>query len=288
MLREVGQQEEIGTPLSAVVDHQSLRHCAQVFIDTMNRLSSEVENNFWLKQDGSVVSHFEQQIEQVVGDYLRRTTPFISVIGEEGYSYQVQGSRLTWLIDPIDGSISFKSGLDSYSFVATLIKETDDGTETPVAAMIVLPEKNNKIFTAVKDEGVQRNGRYLPSIRELPEPHHKSIICRSDSYTFSMAGRSEWREKLDKLDGDKSSLGICRTITDMHAHTLVAEGICALKVDAACADWDRYPAELLVREAGGMSIFIPCKNPDRDLSGSLIVGHPRLVQQIAELLGVEA
>lgn len=226
---------------------------------------------FLSKADGSLVSNFEQCVEVEIGNLLRELTSDTAILGEEGFNYSPTAlSNTRWLIDPIDGTISFHNRLDTYAFCLTLLHE-----DKPIACLIYFPQLQ-KVFSAFHENGAFLNGvRLGVETREIPK---KQIIAVSDDYTFLLAKRS------DVLNRLRDSNHIVRNYTDIHGHTLVAEGKCCMKFDAACATWDRYPAELLAREAGLRTFFVPTNAHTEDFAGSLVVCHPQFAAEAKLLL----
>ena len=235
------------------------------------------ENNvFYRKEDGTITSQFEQNIEILIGKLLQKLTPWAHFTGEEGTEYRADrsSSLFRWLVDPIDGSISFSRGLDTFSFVATLLED-----QIAIASVVLFPSLGRE-YHAYKDQGLFLNDtrvfmRHPPDVQDI-------IIAVSDDETFELVKRNSLIQKVRSLN--------CRvrTYTDLYGHSMVAHGGCSLKIDAACARWDRMPAELLVQEAGGKTLFLPIADSTEALEGSLIVYHPsleNLVFNIAETIG---
>jgi fructose-1,6-bisphosphatase/inositol monophosphatase family enzyme len=260
--------------LNTVLTNRLLDSCADLFLQVHAVQLRNGTPTFQLKPDGSLVSDFEIEVERQICEMLAQETPECVIEGEEGFRYQPDHkTSYKWSVDPIDGSISFRNQLPYYTFVATLVKDES----TPLAAVIVAPLLG-KVVQASLGGGTWINGKRADLLANSPS--ESSVYAVSDDSTFGMVDRQEILAALRRLPNP------IRTYTDAFGHSLVAEGLCALKFDAACAEWDRYPAELVVSEAGGETVFFPVASPNPDLCGSLLVGHPQAVARVRKELGV--
>lgn len=239
-------------------------------IQIFNKVYEDIApvNKFETKIDGSLVSYLEKKIEQKIGELLRKLTPWASFQGEEGYNHPAAShleSEYKWYIDPIDGTISFKNGLETFGLTLTLVKKYQ-----PIATLVYFP-KQQKIFTAYAGEGAYCNGKELKISQEQPGSH--SILARSDDYAFDYLDRRNFISVANNLEM------VVRTYTDIYAYTMVLQNQCFAKVDAAAALWDLFPSFLLIREAGGDVMFYPAADPTDDLYGSLISGNSSVVHK---------
>ena len=137
--------------------------------------------------------------------------------------------------------------------------------------MVYFPKKN-LVVKCFKDKGITVNEEKI-----LRRSSQTKLIAVSDDYTFSMVGQQKVLQYL------RNTSYIVRTATDINGHCQLALGLFDLKVDAACALWELYPAILLAQEAN-LSIFTEAVNePTVDLWGSLFTGKETLVGEISQL-----
>ncbi len=254
-----------------LIDKEVLNHCSQIFHDILKKLHLEGDIGFAIKHDGSLVSTLELEIEKSVGAFLLEATPWAGFQGEEGVSFesQVEGSGYKWYLDPIDGTISFKNGIETFAFVLTLVNHDE-----AVAAIIEFP-RLGKTYKAYQNRGATVNDQPI-SVKKHDASH--AVFAVSDRYTFDMTNRQHILDALHKTPF------ITRTYTDIFGYSLVAEGKCAGKFDAAGAMWDLWPGYLLIKEAGGDCLFFPVEDPTEDLAGSMLVGSYETVQYVLDYL----
>lgn len=63
-----------------------------------------------LKDDGSPLTEYDEQIETEIVTHLVEQFPDSQIIGEEGTSSGVDNGEVTWILDPIDGTINYELG----------------------------------------------------------------------------------------------------------------------------------------------------------------------------------
>ncbi len=74
-----------------------------------------------LKPDNSPVTNVDKLVSQIVVDGLKKITPDIMIISEEG-DIPESGAKQFWLVDPIDGTNSYIRGEDTYTVNIGLIE----------------------------------------------------------------------------------------------------------------------------------------------------------------------
>ena len=254
--------------MDELIQERILERCVKLFRDEFSHFETANKIQFEIKEDGSLVSNLERKIEEVVGDYLQKRTPWAGFQGEEGVCFEAsEGSgEYKWFLDPIDGTISFCNGLDGFAFTLTLVQ----GSKA-LATIIDFP-RLSKTYTAYSGKGAWLNGKPISVPRALKG--EKGVFAISDDYTFAMTGRRPILEKLHNLPF------ILRTITDIYGYCMVAEGKCVAKFDAAGALWDLWPGYLLITETGGSCLFFSVINPTPDLAGSMLVGQKEVIEEI--------
>ena len=89
------------------------------------------------KPDGSPVTESDTAVETAIRAELARKCPSDSILGEEqGYSPGTKGSGRRWIIDPIDGTKNFMSGIPLYGTLIAL--EVDGKVQVAVVSMPAL------------------------------------------------------------------------------------------------------------------------------------------------------
>jgi myo-inositol-1(or 4)-monophosphatase len=95
------------------------------------------------KPDGSPVTEADYLHEQLIADFLRERLPGIQVIAEESYTPDIQlGTNWVAIVDPIDGTENFCSGLKEWGVALSIWHE---GVHQGSALM--LPEMGDAILS---------------------------------------------------------------------------------------------------------------------------------------------
>jgi myo-inositol-1(or 4)-monophosphatase len=192
---------------------------------------TELKN--WIKGASSPVSEADIAVNDLLEKRLRGATPDYGWLSEESVDDTARlGRRLTWIVDPIDGTRAYLAGRDDWCVSAALV---EDGS--PVLAAVFAPA-SGEFFFAARGQGASLNDRRV-------------LAAAGDDLDFSrMAGPKPLVQRLSPTPGEISlhprigslALRLCR----------VAHG----ELDAAFAggqsrDWDLAAANLIVQEANG-------------------------------------
>jgi myo-inositol-1(or 4)-monophosphatase len=192
---------------------------------------TELKN--WIKGASSPVSEADIAVNDLLEKRLRGATPDYGWLSEESVDDTARlGRRLTWIVDPIDGTRSYLAGRDDWCISAALV---EDGS--PVLAAVFAPA-SGEFFFAARGQGASLNDKRV-------------LAAAGDDLDFSrMAGPKPLVQRLSPTPEEISlhprigslALRLCR----------VAHG----ELDAAFAggqsrDWDLAAANLIVQEANG-------------------------------------
>jgi histidinol-phosphatase len=221
-----------------------------------------------IKGDGTPVTEADRAAERAIRSVLAEATPEISVLGEE-YGGEAAPEGLSWLVDPVDGTLSFSRGIPLFG---TLIALLEDGE--PVVGLIDLHALGERTI-GWRGGGVRCNGR---SVRASERTEiREAVIATGDAYCFDLFGEKPAREAMAR------DLRCLRGYADCFGHAQVVRGSVDAMVDLALNPWDAAPAQLLVTEAGGR-----CELLDRGAGHSyrlgLVMGSPALVDQLLQYL----
>ena len=224
-----------------------------------------------LKPDGSPVTEADLAAERAIRSVLREAYPDVVLLGEEfGEEAPLQAGAsagdLSWIIDPIDGTIAFSRGIPLFS---TLIALLADGE--PVVGLIDLPALDER-YVGWQGGGCRRNG-------ELVQVSNRSdlkgaVVSHGDPFCFDRAGQRPAFERMAR------EIPLLRGYTDAFGHALVLGGGVDVMVDLDLNPWDAAATQLLVREAGGECAVRP--GPNGKLG--LVLGSPPLVRELSSWL----
>lgn len=201
------------------------------------------------KADASPVTAADVAAEELLCSRLLTAFPDDAFLGEET-GRRPGTSGFEWVVDPIDGTKSFISGVPLY---ATLVGCRREGVG--VLGIIFMPGLNELVYAS------RGGGAWHQRADEQPTPARvsdrrelaDSLICSSDFRDFRRrpaaldADAAGGRVRLDL----EEACGIVRTWGDGYGYLLVATGRADIMADPMLNAWDAAAASVVVEEAGG-------------------------------------
>lgn len=222
------------------------------------------------KADNSPVTIADREAEQKLRQLITARWPAHALIGEEyGASPGDEtGDGYTWIIDPIDGTKSFVSGVPLYSVLLALVRDNE-----PLLGVIHFPGLNETVYAA-RGHGCYWNGRRsrVSSVSTLAD----AVMLASDLNTFAAFGREEAFQRLIK------KTYIQRTWGDAYGYALVATGRAEVMLDPVMALWDCGPLQIILEEAGGT--FTDWRGTPTIYGGEAIATNGVLYEQVMALV----
>ncbi len=188
-----------------------------------------------LKADASPVTIADCEAEDLLRRAIQGAYPGEAILGEEEGQTGVGDAR--WVIDPIDGTKSFISGVPLYG---TLLSYEVDGI--PLLGVSYFPALDELVY-AERGRGAFWNGRPC-RVSERGTIDGAVLSCGSHA-SMVKCGRA------DGLAALASRTMATRTWTDAYGHALVATGRIEAMIDPVLAPWDISAMEVIVEEAGG-------------------------------------
>jgi histidinol-phosphatase len=192
------------------------------------------------KGDGSEVTAADRASEELIRRAIAEAFPDDGIMGEEGTAVEARGGR-RWIIDPIDATRSFASGVPLFGVLLALEEEG-----VPVLGCCHLPALDETLVAAT-GAGAWLNGApaRVSGVEQLSEAR---VVTSGLEYWRDWA-TPEGREGWTRLVGRTR---FARTWGDCYGYFLVATGRAEVLADpAAGAHWDYAPMLPILREAGG-------------------------------------
>lgn len=187
------------------------------------------------KGDDSPVTMADQSCERFIRDALATHYPDHSILGEE-YGHSDKGGEWLWIIDPIDGTRSFISGMPLYSMLIALLQ---DGV--PQVGVVRMPELG-EVFTGSPD-GAFLNGTRLAT---------SGVTALADAFLYINEGNKIALERPDLFQRLCKSGREQRLSYDGYPHMLVAAGHADACIDYDLQPYDYLPLVPVITAAGGV------------------------------------
>ncbi len=103
-------------PFSALALESLLRKAGRIALDGFRRVAPEQ------KEDGSVVTQADRDVEECLREGLDHLLPGVPVLGEETAS-EVPPDGWLWVVDPIDGTLGYASGFAYFCVTVGLMRD---------------------------------------------------------------------------------------------------------------------------------------------------------------------
>ncbi len=198
------------------------------------------------KSDRSPVTLADKQTEQLIRSMVEKAFPNDAILGEEFGSVAGQ-SEFEWIIDPIDGTKSFISGVPLYS---TLVAMTVRGE--PTIGVIAIPALGELIIAAkglgawYGQAGSQSSGNQLVQTFVSKQSRlEDGLMVTSQVDNFERRNADSAYRELEGL------AYVSRTWGDGYGYLLVATGRAEVMVDPIVNPWDVAAVAPVIQEAGG-------------------------------------
>ncbi len=186
------------------------------------------------KKDNSPVTETDRKIEVYMRAKIRKAFPEHAIHGEEFGSDEYKD--FTWVLDPIDGTRSFISGVPLYcSLVALLYKGQ------PMIGVIANPPSGEWVSACI-GLGCRRDGGKTLG---LTAPQKTLRICTSD-FADLQRNSPSWLPSLLQVGAT------ARTWGDAYGYLLLLTGRADIMIDPELSVWDIAPMYPLLEEAGGV------------------------------------
>jgi myo-inositol-1(or 4)-monophosphatase len=196
------------------------------------------------------VTVMDQRSQELIVELLATARPDDAVLGEEeGGSAGTSG--ITWVIDPIDGTVNYLYGIPSYavSVAAVTGDPTRPGDWSSVAGAVLNPE-TGELFHAHVDGGARlttdAGTRRLHATAATDVAH--ALVGTGFGYTAALRRRQA-----------ALLVDLLPQVRDIRRHGGAALDLCGLAVgrldayyESALNPWDRAAGELVAREAGAV------------------------------------
>lgn len=235
--------------------------------------------------DLDVVTEMDTRAETLLRERLAARRPEDGVLGEEaGLTGGTSG--LSWVLDPIDGTVNYLYDLPAYAVsVAVVVGDpTTTGAWAPVAGAVINP-RTDEVFHARVGGGahLQTRGRSLPLRAGGLNTLGPALLATGFSYD------REVRRLQASVLADL--LPRVRDVRRMGAAALDLCHVAAGRVDGywehGTHAWDRAAGLLVLTEAGGVASGLRAGSPD---SVEMVVAagaglHPVLRAEVERLVG---
>lgn len=244
------------------------------FIRTLAEASGEVIKPYFAKaglavetkKDQSIVTQADREAEGIMRDLIRRQYPHHGILGEEFGADNVS-AEFVWVLDPIDGTISFARGCPLFGTLIGLLQ-----SQKPILGAIHNPVLNqlcigNNAETTVNDRIVQ--------VREI-DRLSEAMLLTTD---IALINKHEKTEGFENLLAEVNGF---RTWGDCYGYLLVAAGGADIMLDPIMNPWDIIPLIPVIQGANG--VITTWSGGDASQGKTCVVANKSLHPKVLEIL----
>lgn len=225
-----------------------------------------------------VVTFADRECEEFVKSRLAELRPEDGFYGEEGGD-STGTSGLTWIVDPIDGTVNYLYGIPQFAVSIAVVEGTPDpGTWKQLAGVVFNP-MNDELYFASLGGGafLTKAGKTSPLAVNQETLLAHTLLATGFAYSSEL--RAEQADVLTRI------LPAVRDIRRAGAASLDLCAVAAGQLDAYyerdTKPWDYAAGSLVLREAGGVVGGLDGAPEGRDM---LLAANPHLFSQIEKLL----
>lgn len=223
------------------------------------------------KQANDYLSFVDETSEKTIISIINNHFPDHSILAEEGGESN-RSSEYRWIIDPLDGTTNYITGLPIFAISIGLQKGND------IILGVVYDPLQNELFWAEKGKGAYVNDN--PIRVSESDTLSKCLIATG----FPFKAKHLLKPYLSSFeDMFRSCIGIRRMGAAAIDIAYVAAGRFGGFWELGLSPWDLAAGSVLIREAGGhISDF--WDGPDYLFKNYLIVSNGRIHQQMGKII----
>ena len=195
------------------------------------------------KADNSPVTVADRLAETVIREMINDKYPSHDILGEE-HGFQNTGSRWKWVIDPIDGTRSFVSGMPIFGTLISLLEN-----DVPHLGIIDMPILHERWFSASGEECF-----FYPS-----DADQKKVVCKvsgkkniGQAILYSADPKMFNSSQKPLYDRVSSQVKLPRFGGDCYSYGLLASGYIDLVIEADMKIYDLMALVPVIESAGGI------------------------------------
>ncbi|CAH0122870.1 Inositol-1-monophosphatase [Microbacterium sp. Bi121] len=219
-----------------------------------------------------IVTEADREVEQLIRSRLSAERPGDGFLGEESGA-AVSETGITWIVDPIDGTVNYAYGIPAYSVSIAAVHGTGDPNSWHALAAAVYAPAMGELFTASRG-----GGAWLGAQRLVVNPANPAGALLATGFGYDPSTH----------DGDLATvrevMPLARDLRRIGSAALDLAYVAAGRLDGyferGLKPWDFAAGALLVEEAGGVvtRLDTACARP------MIIAAGPELHAELVRVL----
>ena len=215
-----------------------------------------------------LVTEYDHKSEAIIIETIRSSFPDHQILTEESGHHASDGD-ITWIIDPLDGTVNFAHGIPFFCVSIAAIQGTD------ILCGVIYSSMTEELFTAEMGEGAFLNGHSYKVTQQTSLLH--SFLVTGFPYSVK-------ENPLHCIDHFAHIVGMGIPIRRLGSAALDLAYVAVGRFDGfwevALQPWDMAAGALLVKEAGGIVIDYSGNDLNVMKSSSIIAGNIDIVKAL--------
>jgi len=224
------------------------------------------------KADDSPVTIADREAESAMRTLINKQFPDHGILGEE-HGRESMDAKYVWVLDPIDGTVSFATGFPTFGILAALVEDS-----VPIIGVIDVPVLSDR-WVGARGRPTTLNG--VPVSSRPCGSVEQAWISTSSPFMFA---EGEQRDGFDRL----RHTTVRRPVYSGNclAYGLLASGHLDIVCEADMGPYDYMALVTVVEGAGGRMTDWDGNALTIDSDGTtLATGDPALHDQVLAILG---
>ncbi|MGB7335731.1 MAG: histidinol-phosphatase [Salaquimonas sp.] len=244
--------------------------CSLAETETIKHFRAPLEISNKLQKGFDPVTVADKAAEAVIRRYIMERFPDHGILGEEEEPFQIDADYC-WIIDPIDGTRAFISGLPTWG---TLIGLNFKGK--PIAGVMHQPFTEEKYICDSQNVYLQHQGKKSGLRTSAKTQLSEATIMSTAPELFS--GKDQ-----TAFEALKNKCQLTRFGFDCYAYAMVAAGNIELVVECGLNAYDIAPLIPIIEKAGGL---VTSWDGSSAANGGKVIAaaNPELLQAALEIL----
>jgi histidinol phosphatase-like enzyme (inositol monophosphatase family) len=186
------------------------------------------------------VTEADKAAERAMREHLAATAPAHGIIGEE-YADTLGGGRFRWVLDPIDGTKGFITGLPTWGTLVGLLEG-----EEPVLGLMDQPYVGERFWSSPEGAHLRRPDGSTVGLATRPCSGLREAVLSTTHPALFGEANGEAYARL------RSQVRLERLGADCYAYCMVAAGQIDLVVEAGLQPHDVVALIPIIERAGGV------------------------------------
>jgi myo-inositol-1(or 4)-monophosphatase len=217
-----------------------------------------------------IVTEADREVEALIRRRLGEDRPGDGFLGEESGASDAS-SEITWVVDPIDGTVNYAYGIPQYAVSIAAVSGSADPAVWTAQAGVVFNPASGELFHAHRGGGARLGDERI----EVAEAGPAGALLAT-GFGYDPATHGPTLERLARV------MPLARDIRRIGSAALDLAFVACGRFDGyyerGLHAWDHAAGALLVEEAGGLIGGAPHGRPGREMT---IAAGPGLFERLA-------